>query len=163
VTLQQLRYFLALCQEQSFSGAARRCGVAQPSITRAIKELEAEFGGPLFVRSRKSTRLSALGMVVRPYFTDVDRSIANAKQEAADFLARRSDSIVELKERSMRKFVYGTAIAAGVLLVAFTAFRSPKPVTTTSPAQAYEIIDIRALEAAIDVKSLPQLDVDVGD
>jgi DNA-binding transcriptional LysR family regulator len=37
--ISQIRYFLALCDERRFTRAARRCGVAQPSLTRAIKKL----------------------------------------------------------------------------------------------------------------------------
>jgi LysR family transcriptional regulator, hydrogen peroxide-inducible genes activator len=34
--MQQIRYFLALCKERSFTHAAKRCGVSQPSLTNAI-------------------------------------------------------------------------------------------------------------------------------
>jgi LysR family hydrogen peroxide-inducible transcriptional activator len=50
VKTHQVSYFLALCEEQSFTRAARRCGIAQPSLTRAIQSLESEFGGLLFER-----------------------------------------------------------------------------------------------------------------
>jgi DNA-binding transcriptional LysR family regulator len=46
--MNQVRYFLALCEEQNFTRAAKRCGVSQPSLTNAIKRLERTFGGPLF-------------------------------------------------------------------------------------------------------------------
>jgi DNA-binding transcriptional LysR family regulator len=38
--MHQVRYFLALCEERNFTRAAKRCGVAQPSLTHAIKQLE---------------------------------------------------------------------------------------------------------------------------
>jgi DNA-binding transcriptional LysR family regulator len=84
--MQQIRYFLALRDEKNFTRAAKRCGVAQPSLTRAIKQLEVELGGPLFERGGKTCRLSRLGTVVQPYLTSVDRSAANAKRKAASFL-----------------------------------------------------------------------------
>jgi Bacterial regulatory helix-turn-helix protein, lysR family len=34
--LHQVRYFLALCEERSFTRTARRCGISQPSLTGAI-------------------------------------------------------------------------------------------------------------------------------
>ena len=34
--MQQIHYFLTLCEELSFTRAARRCGVAQPSLTTAM-------------------------------------------------------------------------------------------------------------------------------
>src|ERR1700756_1300383 len=48
--MHQIRYFLALCEELNFTKAAERCHVAQPSLTRAIKQLEEELGGALFRR-----------------------------------------------------------------------------------------------------------------
>jgi DNA-binding transcriptional LysR family regulator len=64
--MHQVRYFLALCEERNFTRAAKRCGVAQPSLTRAIKQMEAKLGGSLFDRARANTRLTDLGNLVRP-------------------------------------------------------------------------------------------------
>ncbi len=46
--LYQVKYFLALCETLNFTRAANNCNVSQPSLTRAIQNLEGEFGGPLF-------------------------------------------------------------------------------------------------------------------
>jgi LysR family transcriptional regulator, hydrogen peroxide-inducible genes activator len=43
--MQQIHYFLALCEELNFTCAARRCGVSQPSLSNAISALERELGG----------------------------------------------------------------------------------------------------------------------
>jgi LysR family transcriptional regulator, hydrogen peroxide-inducible genes activator len=48
--MHQVRYFLAVAQHLNFSRAAEECNVTQPSLSRAILQLEAEFGGPLFHR-----------------------------------------------------------------------------------------------------------------
>jgi LysR family hydrogen peroxide-inducible transcriptional activator len=87
--MHQVRYFLALCVERNFTRAAKRCGVAQPSITHAIKQLEAKLGGLLFDRSRANTRLTDLGILVRPELARIDRSATDAKRKAAKFLASR--------------------------------------------------------------------------
>jgi DNA-binding transcriptional LysR family regulator len=52
--IHQICYFLALCEERSFTHAARRSGVSQPSLTNAIGALERELGGALFQPSRSS-------------------------------------------------------------------------------------------------------------
>ena len=36
--MQQVRYFLALCEELNFTRAARCCGISQPSLTTAIRK-----------------------------------------------------------------------------------------------------------------------------
>src|SRR5262249_49974825 len=65
--MHQVRYFLAVAQELNFSRAAEKCNVSQPSLSRAIQQLEGEFGGPLFHRERHLTHLTDLGEMVRPH------------------------------------------------------------------------------------------------
>ena len=48
--MHQVRYYLAVANELNFSRAAEKCNVSQPSLSRAIQLLEAEFGGQLFRR-----------------------------------------------------------------------------------------------------------------
>src|SRR5207302_203811 len=83
--MHQIRYFLAVAKELNFTRAAERCNVAQPSLTRAIKLLEEELGGPLFHRERSRTHLSELGNVVLPYLTQVYEQTQTVKQQAMDF------------------------------------------------------------------------------
>ncbi len=83
--MHQIKYFLVLAEELNFTRAAERCNVAQPSITRAIKMLEAELGGPLFHRERNNTHLSQLGRVMLPYLTQVYENAETVKKQAADF------------------------------------------------------------------------------
>ena len=63
--MHQVRYFLAVAQELNFSRAAEKCNVSQPSLSRAIQQLEGELGGPLFHRERHLTHLTDLGEMVR--------------------------------------------------------------------------------------------------
>jgi DNA-binding MarR family transcriptional regulator len=65
--LHQIRYFLAVAETLNFNRAAERCNVSQPTLTRAIKKLEEELGGPLFRRERKLTHLTDLGRLMRPH------------------------------------------------------------------------------------------------
>jgi DNA-binding transcriptional LysR family regulator len=83
--MHQIRYFLAVAQELNFTRAAERCNVAQPSLTRAIKLLEEELGGPLFHRERSRTHLSELGNMVLPYLTQVYEQTQAVKRQAIDF------------------------------------------------------------------------------
>lgn len=85
--MHQIDYFLALCEEGNFTRAARRCGVAQPSLTKAIKNLEAAFGGPLFYRSQSETRLTALGDLVKPRLQKIRLETERAHKVAQKFNA----------------------------------------------------------------------------
>jgi LysR family transcriptional regulator, hydrogen peroxide-inducible genes activator len=82
--MHQIRYFLALCEELNFTKASERCNVAQPSLTRAIKLLEEEFGGPLLSRERANTHLTELGRMIRPHLADVYDKAQLAKREARE-------------------------------------------------------------------------------
>ncbi len=62
--LRHLRYFQAVAEELSFSRAARRLRVAQPALSRAIRELEEELDTPLLVRRRRVSRLTPAGAVL---------------------------------------------------------------------------------------------------
>jgi DNA-binding transcriptional LysR family regulator len=68
--LNQIRYFLNLAQTFSFTEATRVSGVAQPSLTKAIKRLEDELGGPVLYRDAKDTRLTALGRDLQVEFEE---------------------------------------------------------------------------------------------
>lgn len=59
--LRHLRYFQAVAEEQSFSRAARRLHVAQPALSRAVKEVETFLGVAVLDRSRHHVRLTPAG------------------------------------------------------------------------------------------------------
>ena len=61
MTVKQLRAFLAVAQTLSFVQACERLHLSQPALSLAIKALEEQLGGALFVRSSRSVRLSAEG------------------------------------------------------------------------------------------------------
>ncbi|QIS14784.1 LysR family transcriptional regulator [Nocardia arthritidis] len=54
VELRQLTYFVAVCEELSFSGAATRCFISQSAISHQISRLERDLGVQLFERSTRS-------------------------------------------------------------------------------------------------------------
>jgi DNA-binding transcriptional LysR family regulator len=77
--MHQVRYFLAVAKLLNFTRAAEECHVAQPSLTRAIKQLEAELGGDLFRRERNLTHLTDLGQRMLPMLQQCYDSAMTAK------------------------------------------------------------------------------------
>ncbi|MBQ8094080.1 MAG: LysR family transcriptional regulator [Clostridia bacterium] len=71
MTLQQLNDVIAIAETGSFSRAAERLYIAQPSLTGAVKELEKELGLTLFNRSGKGASLTADGAAFLPYARSV--------------------------------------------------------------------------------------------
>jgi DNA-binding transcriptional LysR family regulator len=80
--MHQVRYFLAVARVLNFTRAAEECHVAQPSLTRAIKQLEAELGGDLFRRERNLTHLTDLGHRMLPMLQQCYDSAITAKSLA---------------------------------------------------------------------------------
>ena len=66
VTINQLRAFVAVCDQGSFSGAARKLRRAQSAISHAIKALESAFDVELFERNTRRARLTAAGRSLLP-------------------------------------------------------------------------------------------------
>lgn len=83
--LYQVKYFLALCETLNFTRAAENCNVSQPSLTRAIQNLENELGGQLFHRERQRTHLTELGRLMQPYLGQMFVQAEAAKARAKDF------------------------------------------------------------------------------
>jgi DNA-binding transcriptional LysR family regulator len=66
MNLRQLESFLAVAEEGTFTRAAARLGIAQPSLSQQIRTLETELGGELFERLPRSARLTAAGKALVP-------------------------------------------------------------------------------------------------
>ncbi|MCL6416229.1 LysR family transcriptional regulator [Aestuariirhabdus sp. Z084] len=64
--LRALRYFVAVYECGSISAAARRCYIAQPSISAAIAQLESSLNGPLFSRHAKGVQATDAGERLYP-------------------------------------------------------------------------------------------------
>src|SRR5688572_32193898 len=65
--LGQLEAFIAVAREGSFTRAAERLNLAQPSLSARIHHLEQSLGGALFDREERPVRLTSLGEIFLPY------------------------------------------------------------------------------------------------
>lgn len=61
MTLQQLKYAIAVAEKNSISEAAKSVFVSQPTLSNAIKELESEINVTIFVRTNKGIHISSEG------------------------------------------------------------------------------------------------------
>ncbi|QBE62896.1 LysR family transcriptional regulator [Pseudoduganella lutea] len=84
IDLKQLKYFLAVAEEKSFSRAAERLHISQPPLSQQIMKLEAELGVKLFARTTRSFELTVAG-----------RALMN---EAAELLAKMRMTIDTVRQ-----------------------------------------------------------------
>ncbi len=82
--LQQLRYFVAIADLGSFTKAAERCLVAQPSLSQQIIKLEKELGQPLFERLGRSIRMTTAGKTLYGRSVSILAALEEAKQRVSE-------------------------------------------------------------------------------
>lgn len=87
VELRQLRYFIAVAEENHFGRAAARLHMTQPPLSQTIQSLEAVLGTPLFLRTKRSVALTPAGIALLP---EARRILQQAS--ALPDLARRAAS-----------------------------------------------------------------------
>lgn len=82
--VHQLRYFCAVAETASFTRAAEREQVAQPSLSQQIMKLEEELGVRLFDRLGRSVRLTEPGRIFLPRARTILSELKAAKEEVAE-------------------------------------------------------------------------------
>jgi len=77
--IHQLTYFVAVAETGSFSRAAERCNIAQPSLSQQIQKLEQELGEPLFDRLTRRVVLTDAGRSLLPRATTILAELQDIK------------------------------------------------------------------------------------
>jgi DNA-binding transcriptional LysR family regulator len=92
--LHNLETFMAVAAEGSFTGAARRLGITQPSVSEQIRVLEQHFGVSLFERLGRETRLTTAGERLRGHaetllvgFEEMERDLSALREGAQGIVA----------------------------------------------------------------------------
>jgi DNA-binding transcriptional LysR family regulator len=138
MNIQQLRYFLVLGDELHFRRAAARLHLSQPALSRAVQQLEAALGFPLFERNNRNVALTPAGAV----YLDGCRSML-ATLDATGDRARRASrgQIGEVR------IGYTDIAVAGILPNVVRSFRSAFPDVTIAANHGCSQAQIDDLDA----------------
>ena len=79
--LRVLQYFLAVCREQSISGAAEALHLSQPTLSRQLKDMESELGKQLLIRGNRRISLTEEGMILRKRAEEIMELVQKAENE----------------------------------------------------------------------------------
>ncbi len=91
--LHQLRYFKTIAETEHFTRAAEKLHIAQPSLSKAILNLESELGLQLFDRDKRSVHLNAYGRTFLKHVNRILTELDDAEQELQDMKGGQTGNI----------------------------------------------------------------------
>lgn len=100
--LQALDVFIAVAEEHSFSAAAKKLSLSQPTVSFHIDSMERKFGCPLFVRTRRGAELTVYG-----------RTLYDNTRNVQELLARTERKIRDLRQGVSGKITIGAGTIPG--------------------------------------------------
>ncbi len=91
--LHQLRYFVEVVQTGSFTLAAKRCHVTQPTLSHQIRKLEDQLGEPLLLRRKQGVLPTQLGQSFFAHAFAILGGVRAAQEEVASFTSELKGSL----------------------------------------------------------------------
>ncbi len=153
MTLQQLRYIIEIVESGSISTAASRLFISQPSLSKAVAELEKEMGIPIFYRSNRGVILSEEGTKFLSYARQV--------VEQADLLEEQYKAGAPIRRVfAVSSQHYAFVVNAFVALV--KEYGQKKYEFTLRESRTYDIIeDVRTQRSELGVLYLSRFNREV--
>ncbi|MEW5423227.1 LysR family transcriptional regulator [Amorphus sp. 3PC139-8] len=93
VTLRQLRAFFEVAQARSFTVAARKMNLTQSAVSMLVRQLETEYGMPLFDRAQREVKLTEIGRQMLPVTTRILEDLKQVYDSAEDLKALKRGKV----------------------------------------------------------------------
>ncbi len=144
--LAKLRYFYTVARLGHVTRAAEEIHIAQPALTKAIKQLEEELGAPLFYKQGRNIRLTPFGVYLQEKLEPLLAQIDAIPQELA-----------ALKQERQRTVKLNVLAASSLVTEAVVAYkkRNPETIFQLIRSEAAPDCDISVATDATDVSVLP--------
>ncbi len=88
MNVQHMKYFIDIAETLSFTESAKRCGITQPALSKAITQMEEELGFALFKRNSRAVYLTPAGDVfykdIKKIISDYDLAVTKSQNTARD-------------------------------------------------------------------------------
>jgi len=145
VELRHLRYFIAVAEERSFVRAAARLRIAQPALSKQIRDLETEVGVALFERLPRGVRLTRAG---EAFLAEARGTLDGAVRAVARARGAADDRAADLRFAHGELSLYSAPIEA-----LLGAFRDANPevrlcVSSLTDAEAHSALRERRIDVA---------------
>jgi DNA-binding transcriptional LysR family regulator len=150
--LRQLRYFVEIADQASFTRAAETLAIAQPALTAQMHKLEAELGAPLFIRAPRGITLTGVG--------DAVIDLARATLAAADVTKRAAQLAAELDDAAV-VVAYSRTFPVAPLARIVGGFRRERPNLRLDMREMWSNEQIEAVaDGTVDVAFGQLFDID---
>jgi DNA-binding transcriptional LysR family regulator len=151
MTVQQLRYFLAVAQYLHFGEAAKACFISQPSLSHSISELETELNLKLFYRDNRVIDLTPAGKVfcadIQSIITRLDDAVIRAKRAGSGY-----DGVLNIGSLG--------GLSAGKFPASIMAFKKKYPnLDVTLKQSNMKTLNMGLLQGTLDVALTRRIDV----
>lgn len=83
--IREMRYFYTIVEEGNISNASKRLNIAQPALSRQMKQLEAALGLQLFERGSRRIRLTEAGQLLRERIEQILGLVDGTMKEMTEF------------------------------------------------------------------------------
>jgi len=140
--LNHLRDVVAVAEHGSLRAAARHLSMAQPAITRSIREVEQELGASLFERHAKGVRLTEIGEAFVRRASTVQFELRRAREEVEQLKGRNTGEV---------SVALSTASSLSLMPSAMVAFRKRYPEVVLKISESFfQAIEPEILSGAVD-------------